>query len=459
MKSEARRRPLKELAREIFQATLAEVDVGRAFDRKLERRPSTALPSASLRAGGTGGSVLRFGAESVDLKAFDRIWVVSFGKGAWSTLEALLEALGDDYQVSRGIVVSNVPPRKVPEGFTAYQGGHPVPNADSQKAAQHILKMMGEADEKTLVFLLISGGGSALVETPLYPHLTLEEMQKLNKLLVGCGASIDEINAIRKHLSAIKGGRLAAAGVKAHKVTLLLSDVPEGRPATIASGPTLPDPTTVDTCYAVASKYKLREKFPPAIRELFENKKLWETPKEGAEGFQRSQSLVILSNHDVLHAAHCAAGGFGFLAQCEMSCDDWPLAQAAECLFAELERMRRRNPGRPVCLISGGEVLVTVTGDGVGGRNQAFVLHAAERVAGREMAVLSAGTDGVDGNSPAAGAVADGETLGRAQDQGVDPKDFFQRSDSYHFFAALGDAIVTGPQQNNLRDLRLLLAR
>jgi hydroxypyruvate reductase len=443
MKSEARTRPLKQLAREIFRTALAEVDVGRAFDRKLERR----------------GCVLRFGTESVDLKGFDKIWVASFGKAAWSTLDALLEALGDEYRPSRGIVVSNVPPREVPEGFTAYQGGHPVPNPDSQNAAQNILSMMGEADERVLVFLLISGGGSALVETPLYPNLTLDDMQKLNKLLVGCGASIDEINAIRKHLSAIKGGRLAAAGAKAHKVTFLLSDVPEGRPATIASGPTLPDPTTLDTCYAVASKYKLLEKFPPTIRELFENKELEETPKEGAEAFRRSQSFVVLSNHDVLHAAHRAAGCFGFLAQCEMCCDDWPLAQAEDCLFAELERMRERNPDQPVCLVSGGEILVEVTGDGVGGRSQAFVLHATERVAGQEMAVLSAGTDGVDGNSPAAGAVADGETLGRAKGQGMDPKEFFQRSDSYHFFEALGDAIVTGPQQNNLRDLRLLLAR
>lgn len=443
MKSEAMTRPLKELAREIFLEVLEEVDVARAFDRKLELR----------------GGVLHFGTESVNLEGFEHIWVVSFGKAAWATFDALLEALGEPYRPDRGIVVSNVPPRAVLQGFQAFHAGHPVPNANSQAAAQAILQMLGEADEHTLVFLLISGGGSALVETPLEDNLTLDDMQKLNRLLVGCGASIDEINAVRKHLSAVKGGRLAAAGARAHKVTFLLSDVPEGRPATIASGPTLPDPTTVATCYEVAERYRLLERFPPAIRELFEKKALRETPKQGDPAFARSQSLVLLSNHDVRHAAHRAAGARGFVAQCEMSCDDWPLERAADCLFGELERMRQSNPGQPVCLVSGGEILVEVTGDGQGGRNQAFVLRAVERIAGKETAVLSAGTDGIDGNSPAAGAVADGATLDRARAKKMDANDFHRRSDSFHFFEALGDAIVIGPQQNNLRDLRLLLAR
>jgi len=441
--SEAKTKPLKELAREIFLATLAEVDVARAFDRKLERR----------------GDTLHFGCESVDLAAFKRIWVVSFGKAAWATFAALREALGEQHQPERGVVVSNVPVQPVPSGFLAYQGGHPVPNAGSLEAAEAILRLLGEADEKTLVFFLISGGGSALVEKPLEKGLSLDDMQKLNRLLVGCGASIDEINAIRKHLSAIKGGRLAGAAPQAHKVTFLLSDVPEGRPATIASGPTLPDPTTLETCYEVATRYKLLEKFPPAIRELFQNKKLRETPKEGAEAFRRSQTLVVLSNHDALHAAHRAAGARGFLAECEMCCDDWELSRAADCLLDRLEEMQKQNPGQPVALISGGEILVEVTGEGQGGRNQAFVLHCVETIAGQERAVLSAGTDGIDGNSPAAGAAADGETLARARAKGLDPQDYSRRSDSFHFFQALGDAILTGPQQNNLRDLRLLLAR
>lgn len=441
--SEARTRPLKELAREIFLDTLAEVDVGRAFDAKLRRL----------------GGALTFGAEYVDLDAFERIWVVSFGKAAWATLAGLTQALGPHFRPQRGVVVSNVPPQPAPPDFQAFHAGHPTPTAASLAAAEAILELARAADEKTLLFFLISGGGSALVEKPLEPGVTLEDVQALNRLLVGCGASIDEINAVRKHLSAIKGGRLAEAAARAHTVTLLLSDVPEGRPATIASGPTLPDPTTVETCLDVAARYNLLPRLPPSIRTLFEEKRLRETPKAGAAAFRRAQSYVLLSSHDVLHAAHRAAGARGFRAECEMSCDDQELERAAACLHGELERMRAEHPDDPVCVISGGEILCPVTGDGRGGRNQAFVLHCVEGLDGREMAVLSAGTDGIDGNSPAAGAVADGSTLARAREKKLDPKDFFQRSDSYNFFEALGDAIVTGPQQNNLRDLRLLLSR
>ena len=457
--SEAKTRPLKELALEIFLATLAEVDVGRAFERKVERHPSTALPSISLGAGGTGGRRLAFGAESVDLGAFERIWVVSFGKAAWATLDGLLAALGPDHRPSRGIVVSNVPPQPVPEGYLAIQGGHPVPNAGSVAAAEAILELAREADEKTLLLFLISGGGSALVEKPLAESVSLDDLQTLNRVLVGCGASIDEINAVRKHLSAFKGGRLAEAAARAHKVTFLLSDVPEGKLGTVASGPTLPDPTTLDTCYDVVQRYKLLPHFPDPISALFEKKKLTETPKAGAAAFGRAQTFLLLSSHDVIHAAHRAAGAHGFHAECDMTTDDWELPRASEYLSNRLEEMHRLHPGQPVCLIAGGEILCPVTGDGRGGRNQAFVLHCVEKIAAHEQAVLSAGTDGIDGNSPAAGAVADGETLARARVSGLDPGDYFRRSDSFRFFEALADAIVTGPQQNNLRDLRLLLAR
>src|SRR3989338_4387248 len=457
MVSDAQSRPLKELAREIFAATLEEVAVPRLFERKLARR----------------GSVLHFGTGNVALAAFKVIWVISFGKAAWAMFRALADVLGERYRPARGIIVWNLPPQRVFHGFMAYKASHPYPNYYSQVAADAILENLRGADEKTLICFLISGGGLALVESPLEKSVTLDDLIALNRVLVGCWASIDEINSHRKLLSAVKGGRLAEAAAKAHKVTLLLSDVPEGNPATIASGPTLPDPTTVESCTVVAERYNLLGKFPPAIRELFEKKKLQETPKPGAAAFEKSQVFVVGSSRDVLHAAHRQAGARGFRAECEMSCDDAPLASAAECLFASLERMQRENPGAPGAVISGGEILCPVTGDGRGGRNQAFVLRAAARLAaspsyapegagaseGREVAVLSAGTDGIDGNSPAAGAVADGETLVRARALGLDPADSFRRSDSFSFFDPLGDTIVTGPLENNLRDLRLLLAR
>jgi len=442
--SEAKARRLKELAREIFLATLAEVDVHQSFERKLERR----------------GARLRFGTESVELDAFARLWLVSFGKAAWATLDSLLGILGERYRPERGVVVSNVPPPLAPPpGFLAYHAGHPVPNANSLAAAGAILELARAADEQTLIFFLISGGGSALVESPLVAAISLEDLQALNRVLVGCGASIDDINAIRKHLSGVKGGRLAEAATRAHKITFLLSDVPEGKLATIASGPTLPDPTTLQTCYAVAERFHLLRQFPPVVRELFEKRKSRETPKAGAAAFARSQTFLLLSSHDVLHAAHRAAGAHGFHSECDMTTDDWELPRAAEFLLARMEEMQKEHSGQPVCLISGGEILCPVTGDGRGGRNQAFVLHCVEKLAGRECAVLSAGTDGIDGNSPAAGAVADGESLARAQKLGLDPEDYLRRSDSFAFFDALGDAVITGPQQNNLRDLRLLLTR
>ncbi|MBI2956167.1 MAG: DUF4147 domain-containing protein [Acidobacteria bacterium] len=442
--------PLKELAREIFLEVLAEVDIARAFERKLRLRGSR------LEFGPVCGAE---GEESVDLAAFKQVWIVSFGKAAWPTFYALVDVLGERWRPNRGVVVSNAPPQATFDGFMAYQSDHPYPTVRSQQAAEVILQLCKDADEKTLLFFLISGGGSAMVEAPLDKSVALADLTELNRVLVRCGASIEEMNAIRKHLSAVKGGRLALAAAKAHKVTLLLSDVPEGQWATIASGPTLADPSTVETGYEVAARYNLLPRLPASLRALFENKKLPETPKEGHDAFKRAQCAVLLSNRDALHAAHRAAGARGFLPECDLACDDWPVWRAADYLLERLAELKKENEGKPVCLISGGELSSPVTGDGRGGRNQAFVLDCVPKIAGRDIAVLSAGTDGVDGNSPAAGAVADGESALRASRLGLNPRDSFQRSDSYHFFDRLGEAIVTGPTENNLRDLRLLLAR
>ncbi len=440
-------RALKELAQEIFYSALAEVKVGPAFRRKVRRE----------------GSLLRFGEGKdegkVDLAAYREIWIVSFGKAGWATYDALQEILGEEFAPRRGVVVSNVPARQVPKGFKVFRAGHPVPNKQSFAAAETILDLLREADEGTLVFFFISGGGSALVEKPLEPGVTLADMKEFNKLLVECGASIDRINAVRKHLSAIKGGRLREVAGKAHSVTFILSDVPEGMAAATSSGPTLPDPSTVAECYEMIVQYGLLDKLPGSIRGLFEDRRLPETPKGRAEVFQRGQSFVLLSNADILEAARRAAEARGFMVEQEIRCNEWPLERARKLLLERVEELIAQNPGQPVALLSGGEVLVEVTGDGRGGRNLAFVLSCVERIAGQELAVFSAGTDGIDGNSAAAGAVADGETLARAQKKKLDPEDYFRRSDSFRFFEALGDDIVTGPQQNNLRDLRLLLAR
>ena len=337
--------------------------------------------------------------------------------------------------------------------------GHPVPDEGSFAAGRAILDLLATVNERTLVFFLLSGGGSALIEQPLDPAAGLEDMQALNRLLVTCGGSIDEINAVRKHLSAVKGGRLAVAASGAMKITLGVTDVPEGRESALASGPTLPDPTTVTDACGVIGRYGLLAKLPAPIRARFERPEtIPETPKAGNPAFRRTLFQILLGRDDLFHPAHRAAEAAGFVTVCDNTTDDWPVGHAADFLLAQLVELKRANPARPAAVIADGEVSSPVTGNGVGGRNSAFVLHCVDKIAGQRVAVLSAGTDGIDGSSPAAGAVADGETSPRAHSMELDPDDYFRRSDSYTFFRELGDAIETGPTGNNLRDLRIFLA-
>lgn len=219
----------------------------------------------------------------------------------------------------------------------------------------------------------------------------------------------------------------------------------------------MPDPTTLADVAQIARRYALAEKVPPRVRRLFEPSSLRETPKPDDLAFERSRFMLLLGMHDLFHNTHHAAEAEGFLCVCDNSTDNWPIDRAADELLGQLYAMRKSNPGHRVAVIADGEVSSPVTGDGMGGRNSAFVLACVPKIAGKNVVVLSAGTDGVDGNSPAAGAIADGQTLARAQAMGLDPAAYFRRSDAYSFFNALGDAIHTGPTGNNLRDLRLLL--
>jgi glycerate 2-kinase len=277
-------------------------------------------------------------------------------------------------------------------------------------------------------------------------------------VLVTCGASIEEINAVRKHLSATKGGRLALAAPDAMKITLGVTDVPEGHESALASGPTLPDPTTISDVERIVGRYGLAKKLPASICAALESRSLVETPKSDDDAFSRAHFALLLGMHDLIHHAHYAAEAEGFRCVCDYSTDNWPIERAADHLLALLESLRSESPGKRVAVIANGEVSSPVTGEGIGGRNSAFVLACVSKIAGRNIAVFSAGTDGVDGNSPAAGAVADGETLARAGALGLDSGDYFRRSDSFAFFERLGDAVITGPTGNNLRDLRVFLA-
>jgi glycerate 2-kinase len=432
---------VKEIAQRAFRNTLAAIDVSAALERKLAR----------------SGSRILAGDASIDLREFGPILAIAYGKASFAMAEGLARVLVPEFPVE-GILVVPAGSAHELSGWKVFAGGHPVPNEGSFAAARAILDRLARCDERTLVFFLISGGGSALVEQPLDSSVSLEDFQKLHAALITCGASIDEINAVRKHLSATKGGRLAAAAPHSMKLTFAISDVPQGQESALASGPTLPDPSTIRDAERVARDYGLIAKLPPLLRAAFDNHTLRETPKEGDPAFARSQFILLLGVHELFHAAHHACEADGCVCICDNSMDNWPLEKAADYLLVQLEAQKKANPHHRVAILADGELSSPVTGNGIGGRNSAFVLACVPKIAGKKITVLSAGTDGIDGNSPAAGAVADGETLARARDAGLDTGDFMRRSDAYNFFARLGDAIVTGPTGNNLRDLRILIA-
>ncbi|MGH9670493.1 MAG: glycerate kinase type-2 family protein [Terriglobales bacterium] len=429
---------MREVAETIFRGALKESSIAEAFDHHLD----------------FGRGVLRIGEDVYNVDSYRRMLVVSMGKAGHSMAQALASKMGSR---AEGIVVGSThQPAQVP-GFRYFSGGHPLPNDESLRAAAAITRSLQTLTEDSLVLYMISGGASSMVEQPIDPEITLEDLIATHRALVLSGAPITEINAIRKHLSAVKGGRLALMAVAAQQASILVSDVPESALDALASGPTMPDSSTVDQCYRVARQYGMLERFPPSVRELFEKRALEETPKPGDPLFHRSRWRSVLSNATAQKAAAVAAADSGFAVDIDNSCDDWDYARAADHLLERLRERRREAPR--LCLISGGEVTVEVEdGDGMGGRNQHFALYCAQKIAGENITVLSAGTDGVDGNSLAAGAVVDGSTLERASTLGLDPAKALGRFDSHPFFRAIGDAVVTGPTGNNLRDLRILLS-
>jgi len=428
-------------ARNIFQQILANLDL------------RATLAAAMARS----GSRIHCGDFSADLRNFSRIVAIAIGKAAAPMAEAFDAVLAPDFHAD-GILAAPVAPENSLPHWRIFVGGHPVPTEESFRAGRAILDCVARADDRMLIVFLLSGGGSALAEFPLHDGFTLRDVQLLNHVLVTCGAPIEEINIVRKHLSALKGGRLAAAAPLATKLTYAVSDVPPGYESALASGPTLPDPTSIEDCERVIRRHSLLHKLPASVRKLFDARAIEETPKPGDAAFNRAYFQLILGHHQLTHAAHHAAEALGYASVCVDDTDGWALEKAADHLLDVLARAHTGNPGKRVCVIANGEISSPVTGDGIGGRNSAFVLTCVEKIAGSSITVLSGGTDGVDGNSPAAGAVADGETLARARRAGLLPGDYLARSDAYNFFRRLDDAVETGPTGNNLRDLRVLLA-
>jgi glycerate 2-kinase len=447
-------REMRDTARAIFTTALQNASIAGAFARHVHCERG----------------VLRISNDLYDLNSYSRVFVVSIGKAAHTMVAALEAQAGSSFE---GIVASSVEPDTQIRGFRYFRGGHPTPTAESIRAAEAILKSLRALDAASLVIFMISGGGSSIVEQPIASledeEISLDDLIATYRVLVHSGAPIAEINAIRKHLSAVKGGRLAQAAYPAQQVSILVSDVPDATPDALASGPTMPDSTTVHDCESIAAKYGLLEQFPSSTAELFREHALDETPKSDDPAFIRARWWTVLSNKTAIDEAAAAARASGFAVEIDNSCDDWNYEKAAEYLVNRLRELRAKEPR--VCLLSGGEVTVAVRNGRTGGRNQQFALACAEKIAGDRITVLSAGTDGIDGNSPAAGAIVDGSTIARAgalQSGDVRAsegsvgaaivRDSLARFDAYPFFNKLGDEIITGPTGNNLRDLRVLLA-
>jgi len=424
-------------ARHLFEHALAEASIDRAFQRHVD----------------CDKGVLRIGEDLYDLDSYNRVLVISIGKAAHVMVNSLEMQAGSRFE---GIVAASVDPVSQVRGFRYFRGGHPMPNQESIRAAEATLKSLSAQDESSLVIFLLSGGGSSIAEKPIDSEISLDDLVETYQILVHSGAPIAQINTIRKHLSAVKGGRLAAAASSAQQVSLLISDVPDKTPDALASGPTMPDSTSVEDCYTIAEKYHMLEQLPDSVGELFKRHALVETPKPDDVAFHRSRWWPLLTNASLLDAAEGEAQRHGFSVEIDNRCDDWDYIRAADYLLERLRKLRKKS--ERVCLLSGGEVTVRVANGGTGGRNQQFALACAPKIAGEAITVLSAGTDGIDGNSPAAGAIVDGSTLERAQARGLDPAAHLAGFNAHPFLEALGDAITIGPTGNNLRDLRVLLA-
>jgi hydroxypyruvate reductase/glycerate 2-kinase len=423
----------RETAKRIFRAALESVDSRRVVKRHGETL-SEILKQEDCRT----------------------VRVAGFGKAACNMAAALEELWCD--RIDRGMVMT--PRGYCPEAHTLqkirlYEGGHPVPDENGLAGTAEIIQLLKGSDERALVICLISGGGSALLVAP-YEGITLTDKKQVTRLLLNAGAAIDELNTVRKHLSRVKGGRLAEIARPARMVSLIISDVVGDHPDIIASGPTAPDESTFTDALQVIEKYRLVATVPASvIRFLTRGAQglIPETPKKGDAMFNRVDNIIIASNKTALEAARAEAAQLGY---------------PAEIITAELtgeardagRRLAQRALGmrRPACLISGGETIVTVTGGGTGGRNLELALAFAQEIQDAPgITLLSAGTDGKDGSADAAGALVDGETMARARAKGLDPAAYLAENDSYNFFRQVGGLLITGPTGTNVMDVQIII--
>jgi hydroxypyruvate reductase len=430
---------LRRDAKSIFRAALDAAHAGNAVRAHLSVR----------------GSVLKAGNHRFPLQAFDRIFLIAIGKAAVEMAAAVETIVGS--RLTAGLAITRHGHAKSRlRNIPILETGHPIPDAAGIEAAHRVREMLRELNARDLLILTVSGGASALLSAPTEP-ITLAAKQKTTDLLLRAGADIFQLNAVRKHLSFLKGGRLAALAYPATVVSLLLSDVIGDPLDVIGSGPAAPDPTTFAEAIQVLEKFKVVARTPKAVLDLLQKGargEIAETPKPGDPLFANVYNIVAGSNALALAAAARQARALGYRPRIVSSAVSGEAREVARAYAAML-----RAAPRPACLLAGGETTVTVKGKGKGGRNQEFALAAAielDRLPG--VLALCAGTDGADGPTDAAGAIATGKSTARAARLGLDPAKYLANNDSYTFFEALGDLVKTGPTGTNVMDIEILLA-
>ncbi len=437
---------MRKQALAIFHSALEAVDPVGAIHRHVS------IDNRSLVVSGT----------RLELDDYDRIWVVGAGKGAAPMAQALEELLGE--RIFEGAIVVKDGHGLPLKHVRIHEASHPVPDQRSVQGGEDILSLVKKAKERDLVISLLSGGGSALLVAPVQ-GVNLKDKQEVTKLLLACGATIHEINAVRKHLSRIKGGGLACSAHPARVISLILSDVIGDDLDVIASGPVVPDPTTFHQAEAVLKRHGIWEKVPKSVRKHIEkgvNGEIGETAKPGDTSFQNDITALVGTNFQALEAARKEAEFQGYRPLILSAMVEGEAREAAK-MHAGIakEIMASGHPiPPPACVLFGGETTVTLKGKGKGGRNMEFALASALALDGeKHVVVLSGGTDGTDGPTDAAGAIVDGETADRARSQGLDPLDHLRRNDAYPLFQSLGDLVITGPTRTNVMDVCVMLVR
>ncbi len=440
-----RMRGQRQAALEVLAAALKAADPGEAVKRFLRLE----------------GDTLRVGERAYDLRSYDRVLVVGAGKAGSAMAAAVEEVLGD--RVTGGIVNVKYGHVAPTARVKIQEAAHPVPDEQGLAGTRQMVDLLKGAGPRDLVITVISGGGSALMDLPV-EGITLEHMKALTDALLRSGATINEINTIRKHLSQVKGGGLARIASPAQVISLILSDVVGNPLDFIASGPTVPDTTTFQDAWRVLESYGLTDGIPAPIAERLSAGLRGEVPdtlKAGDQTFERVQNVVVASNELAAEAAVAKARELGFNTLLLSTFIEGEAREVAKVFAATAKEMAAygRPLPRPACLIAGGETTVTVRGNGKGGRNQEMALSAALKIAGLEdVMIVPAATDGNDGPTDATGAIADGSTVARAIATGLDPIEYLANNDAYHFFEQLGDLIKTGPTNTNVNDLTFVYA-